>query len=285
MNANAPVILISGCSTGIGRALAMEFAARNWRVFATARKPAAINDLKALNVEIAALDVTDEKSIAACVDSIIAKAGRIDMLVNNAGRLLIGPLVELETSELRRQFETNVIGLAALTHAVAPHMIRRRSGKIINISSVSGVLPTPFAGAYCSTKAAVTALSDSLRMELAPFGITVVTVQPGGIKSNLSGNADRELDRFKKTPYCSIQNFIVARANASQENATPAEDFAKKLVDKLERKKTPKFIRIGKDSTLLPLIARFPRALTDVLLSKKFGLDRLRAGPKMTGPG
>jgi|APFre7841882654_1041346.scaffolds.fasta_scaffold00933_15 NAD(P)-dependent dehydrogenase (short-subunit alcohol dehydrogenase family) len=276
MNANAPVVLISGCSTGIGRALTMEFAARNWRVFATARKPAAINDLKALNVDVAALDVTDEKSITACVDSVIAKAGQIDMLINNAGLLLIGPLVELETSELRRQFETNVIGLAALTRAVAPHMIRRRSGKIVNISSVSGVLPTPFAGAYGSTKAAVTALSDSLRMELAPFGITVVTVQPGGIKSNLSGNADKELDRFKKTPYSPIQNFIVARANASQENATPVEDFAKGLVDKLERKNTPKLIRIGKDSTLLPLIARFPRAFIDALLSKKFGLDQLR---------
>jgi len=276
MNANAPVVLISGCSTGIGRALAMEFAARNWRVFATARKPAAINDLKALNVEVAALDVTDEKSIAACVDSVIAKAGRIDILVNNAGLLLIGPLVELETSELRHQFETNVIGMASLIRAVAPYMLRRRSGKIVNLSSVSGVLPTPFAGAYCSTKAAVTAFSDSLRMELAPFGITVVTVQPGGIKSNLSGNADKELARFRKTPYGPIQNFIVARANASQENATPAEDFAKKLVDKLERKKTPKFIRLGKDSTLLPFIARFPRSLIDALLSKKFGLDRLR---------
>lgn len=276
MNANAPVVLISGCSTGIGRALALEFAARNWRVFATARKPAAINDLKAANVETAALDVTDEKSITACVDSVIAKVGRIDILVNNAGLLLIGPLVELETSELRHQFETNIIGLAALIRAVAPHMIRRRSGKIVNMSSVSGVLPTPFAGAYCSTKAAVNAFSDSLRMELAPFGIAVVTVQPGGIKSNLSGNADKELDRFQKTPYGSIQNFIVARANASQENATPAEIFAKELVDKLEREKTPKFIRLGKDSTLLPFIAKFPRAFIDELLSKKFGLDRLR---------
>jgi NAD(P)-dependent dehydrogenase (short-subunit alcohol dehydrogenase family) len=285
MNANAPVVLISGCSTGIGRALAMEFAARNWRVFATARKPAAINDLKVLNMEIAALDVTDEKSIAACVDSVIAKAGRIDMLVNNAGLLLIGPLVELETNELRRQFETNVIGLAALTRAVAPHMIGRKSGKIVNISSVSGVLPTPFAGAYGSTKAAVTTLSDSLRMELAPFGITVVTVQPGGIKSNLSGNADKGLERFSKTPYGLIQDFIVARANASQEKATPAEIFAKELVDKLERKKTPRFIRLGKGSTLLPFIARFPRSFIDSLLSKKFGLDRLRTGRKMNGQG
>jgi NAD(P)-dependent dehydrogenase (short-subunit alcohol dehydrogenase family) len=277
MNSNAPVVLISGCSTGIGRALAVEFAARNWRVFATARKQTAVNDLKSMNMETAALDVTDEKSITACVNYVILKTGRIDMLVNNAGLLLIGPLVELENSELRRQFETNVIGLAALTRAVVPHMIGRRAGKIVNISSVSGVLPTPFAGAYCSTKAAVTAFSDSLRMELKPFGIQVVTVQPGGIKSNLSGNAGKELERFRKTPYGPIQEFIVARANASQENATPAEEFAKKLVDKLVKEKTPKFIRLGKDSTLMPFIARFPRAFIDALLSKKFGLDRLRA--------
>jgi NAD(P)-dependent dehydrogenase (short-subunit alcohol dehydrogenase family) len=275
MNSHAPVVLISGCSTGIGRALAVEFADRNWRVFATARKQAAVNDLKSMKMETAALDVTDEKSITACVDYVISKAGRIDMLVNNAGLLLIGPLVELENSELRHQFETNVIGLAALTKAVVPHMIGIRSGKIVNISSVSGVLPTPFAGAYCSTKAAVTAFSESLRMELKPFGIQVVTVQPGGIKSNLSDNADKELERFKKTPYGPIQEFIVARANASQENATLAEDFAKKLVDKLIKEKTPKFIRLGKDSIRMPLVAKLPRKFTDALLSKKFGLDRL----------
>lgn len=275
MNDDAPVALISGCSTGIGRALAMELAARNWRVFATARKPAAVEDLKRLNIETTALDVTDEKSISDCVNSVIVKAGRIDMLINNAGLLLIGPLVELETSELRREFETNVIGLAALTRAIAPHMIKKRKGKIVNISSVSGVLPTPFAGAYCSTKAAVTAFSDSLRMELAPFGIQVITVQPGGIESKLAFNADKELERFKKTPYGPIQDFIVARANSSQEKATPVKDFARKLIDKLVREKSPNFIRLGKGSALLPFVARLPRAFSDALLSKKFGLNRL----------
>lgn len=275
MNMSAPVVLISGCSTGIGRALAIEFSSRNWQVFATARKLNAIDDLKAPNVEIAILDVTDEKSIMSCVDSVISRVGHIDMLVNNAGLLLIGPLVELETTELRRQFKTNVIGLSALTRAVVPHMIKRKKGKIVNMSSVSGVLPTPFAGAYCSTKAALTAFSDSLRMELAPFGIKVITVQPGGIKSNLSDNADKELERFKNTPYGPIQNFIVARAHASQEKATPAEDFAKELVNKLVQEKAPGFIRLGKDSTLLPFIAKFPRAFVDALLSKKFGLNKL----------
>jgi len=204
-------------------------------VVATARKPESIDDLKASNVETVALDVTDEKSIKICVDSVMAKTGRIDMLVNNAGLLLIGPLVELETCELRRQFETNVLGLAALTRAVVPQMIKKKAGKIVNISSISGVLNTPFAGAYCSTKAAVTSFSDVLRMELAPFGIQVITVQPGGIQSKLSDNADKDLHRFRKTAYGPIQDYIVKRAHMSQEGATPADVFAKGLVDKLER--------------------------------------------------
>lgn len=275
MNVNAPVVLISGCSTGIGRALAAEFASRNWHVFATARKSTDINDLKNQNIETAVLDVTDEQSVQTCVDSVFEQTGRIDMLVNNAGLLLIGPLVELETSELRRQFETNVLGLAALTRAVAPYMIKKRAGKIVNISSISGILNTPFAGAYCSTKAAVTSFSDVLRMELAPFGIQVITVQPGGIKSKLADNADKGLERFQKTSYGPIQDFIVERSHASQIKATPGEIFAKKLADKLVREKTPGFIRLGRGSMLLPLIAKFPRAFVDRLLARKFGLDKL----------
>ena len=154
-------------------------------------------------------------------------------------------------------------------------MIKRKSGKIVNISSISGILNTPFAGAYCSTKAAVTSFSDVLRMELAPFGIQVITVQPGGIKSSLADNSDQDLERFRKTPYGPIQDFIIKRAHASQQNATSADVFAKKLVDKLVLEKTPSFIRIGKDSIVLPLLAKLPHKLTDTLLSKIFGLNNL----------
>ena len=176
MNTDSPVVLISGCSTGIGRALAMEFAARNWWVFATARKPAAINDLKARNVETAALDVTDEKSITVCVNSVIAKTGRIDILVNNAGLLLIGPLVELETSELRHQFETNVIGMAALIRAVAPYMIGRRSGKIVNISSVWNLLPSVLRLSPCS-RAASNRTCPAMPIKSSPVSRKLRTVR------------------------------------------------------------------------------------------------------------
>lgn len=276
MNTEAPVVLISGCSTGIGRSLTVEFASRNWRVFATARKLADIDDLKAPNVETAPLDVTKEESIKSCVDSVIAKSGRIDMLINNAGFLLTGPLIELETGVLRNQFETNVIGLSALTRAVAPHMIKRRFGKIVNMSSILGELPIPFAGAYCATKAALKAFSDSLRMELAPFGIKVITVQPGDIITNLSYNADKDLERFNNTHYAPVQHFIIARDHVSKKNATPVEDFSKMLVNIILREKTPHIIRLGKGSILLPFIAVLPRALTDILLSMKFGLNKLK---------
>jgi short-subunit dehydrogenase len=272
---NGPVVLISGCSSGIGRQLVKEFASRNYRVFATARRPAAIDDLKSKNVETLALDVTDNKSIKKCVKSVIDYAGRIDVLINNAGQLLIGPVAELEADELRHQFETNVIGLAALTREAARDMINRKSGMIVNMSSISGVLPTPFAGAYCSTKAALTALSDALRMELAPFGINVVIVQAGKVKSKLGENAAHDLDRFKGTPYGRVHEFILARAFESQQRATPAEEFAKKLVDRLERKKPPLLIRIGTETIRVPLVAwLFPRSLTDLLLRKRFGLKR-----------
>ena len=120
-------VLISGCSSGIGLALARECASRGCKVFATARKPEVIEHLKKEGMEITALDVTDQKSIDGCVAEVIAKAGKIDVLINSAGYALIGPVIDLSIEYLRQQFETNVIGLAALTKAVAPHMIAKCS--------------------------------------------------------------------------------------------------------------------------------------------------------------
>lgn len=270
------VVLISGCSSGIGLALCREFVSRGCKVFATARKPSVIEHLKKEGMEIAALDVTDQKSIDACVAEVIAKAGKIDVLVNNAGYALIGPVIDLSMDDLRRQFETNVIGLAALTKAVAPHMIKQRSGLIVNISSVSGVCATPFAGAYCATKAAVNLLSDSLRVELAPFGISVVTVQPGAIKSSFGDVATKNIGQCEKSVYAPLAGYVKARAVSSQKDPTLAEEFSKVLIDKLFQTKIPKIIRIGKQSTRLPLLKKLPVDMLDNMMSKTFGLDKLK---------
>ena len=270
------VVLISGCSSGIGLALAREFASRGCKVFATARKPAVIEHLQKEGIEIAALDITDQKSIAACVAKVMAKAGRIDVLVNNAGYILTGPVIDLSMEDLRLQFETNVIGLAALTKAVAPQMIRQRSGLIVNIGSVSGVCATPFAGAYCATKAAVALLSDSLRMELAPFGISVITVQPGAIKSGLGDAAAKTIRQCEDSAYTSLAGYVKARAYSSQNDPTLAEEFSQVLIDKLFRSKIPKLIRIGKQSMRLPLMKKLPVSMLDKIMMKKFGLDKLK---------
>lgn len=270
------VVLISGCSSGIGLALAREFASRGCKVFATARKPEAIKNLQKEGMKIAALDVTDQKSIDACVLEVIAKAGRIDVLVNNAGYALIGPMIDLSMDDLRRQFETNVIGLVALTKAVAPHMIKRRSGLVVNMASVSGILATPFSGAYSASKAAVNLLSVSLRLELAPFGISVVTVQPGAIKSGFGEVAARGIGFSENSVYAPLARYIKARATSSQKDPTTAEEFSQKLINKLFLKTIPKIIRLGKQSARLPLLANMPVNQFDKMMSKAYGLNKLK---------
>ena len=269
------VILISGCSSGIGLSLAREFASRGCRVFATARKPEVIEHLKNERINTLALDVTDQQSIDACVAEALARAGRIDVLVNNAGYALIGPIIDLSIDDLRREFETNVIGLVALTKAVAPQMIERKSGLVVNIASVSGICATPFAGAYCATKAAVNLLSVSMRIELAPFGISVVTVQPGAIKSKFGEAASNSIKLREDSVYAPVAGYIQERAISSQKNPTTAEEFSRKLVDSLFLKTIPKVIRLGRQSTQLPLVAALPADQFDHLMSKTFGLHKL----------
>lgn len=270
------VVLISGCSSGIGLSLAREFSSRGCRVFATARRPESIAELRREKMEVAALDVTDQTSIEACVADVMARVGRVDILVNNAGYALMGPVIDLSIEDLRLQFETNVIGLIALTQAVAPHMIKQRSGLITNIASVSGVCATPFAGAYCGTKAAVNLLSDALRMELAPFGIDVITVQPGRIQSGFGEAAAKKMGMQGQSFYAPVAEDISARASISQEDAMPADVFAKKLVGRLLQKKIPRLIRIGKESARLPLAKKLPVNLLDRIMIKKFGLEKLK---------
>ncbi|SFF25162.1 Short-chain dehydrogenase [Fontimonas thermophila] len=285
MPSTRPVVLITGCSSGIGRALAQAFHARNWQVYATARNREALQPLAAQGMHIAALDVTDGASIASLVRLLEQQGVAVDMLINNAGYGQMGPLAELDEEALRAQFETNVIGLMAVTRALLPGMIARRRGCIVNIGSVSGILVTPFAGAYCASKAAVHALSAALRMELAPFGIRVVTVQPGAIRSEFGANATRVLPESisKASIYAPVADAIAARANASQQHATPAEVFAQQLVAALLRDPPPAVLRIGRGSHLLPALARWlPRTLRDRLLARRFHLPRLRtpeAGP------
>jgi short-subunit dehydrogenase len=200
------------------------------------------------------------------------------MLVNNAGFIAMGPLSEIPLDRLRLQFETNVISNIAMIQAFVPAMIRNRSGMIVSIGSVSGILPTPFAGSYCATKSAIHTLSDVLRVELAPFGIRTITVQPGGIASELGNTAHKGIIPSENgtSNYATIADAIVERATASQKNATPVDVFASQLVTELTKRNPKPVIRLGKQSFLLPLIRyALTTGARDRLLIRKFKLHRL----------
>jgi short-subunit dehydrogenase len=271
------VILITGCGSGIGKALALAFHAQGHVVCATARRLQTMQDLAGEGIYTLALDVTQASDIQRVLDELRDGGLTVGMLVNNAGYGAMGPLLDLPASEWQKQFDVNLFAPMALTRAVLPEMIKRRSGVIVNISSVSGVMTTPFAGAYCASKAALNAASDALRMELRPLGIAVVTVQPGGIQSAFGERAADDVNLAADSPYQAIRDGVLSRANESQAGATPAERFASELVGMLDQTDPPALIRLGQKSTLLPLMKRLlPTAWLDRILMRRFQLDRLR---------
>jgi short-subunit dehydrogenase len=271
------VALITGCSSGIGRELALALHKRGTIVIATARRAESLQELADLGIATESLDVDSQADINRVVHALKAAYGRLDILVNNAGFGQMGPLLELDTRALEAQFRTNVFAPMALIRACAPLMKSERRGIICNIGSVSGVLPTPFSGAYCASKAALHTLSEVLRLELRPFGIRVVTVQPGAIASEFGRHAETSL-RGLLAPdswYKRQEEAVRARALESQQNATLASNLARKLAAELLRKRPRALVRLGNKSRLLPWMARWlPRRLRDWILARRFNLRR-----------
>jgi len=193
-------VLITGCSSGIGRATALRLAAGGWSVWASARRPESIADLADAGCRTLALDVTDEASMEAAVAQVRDEAGAIGVLVNNAGYSQSGAVETVPLEAARRQFETNVFGLARLTQLALPGMRAQRWGKVVNIGSMGGRLTFPGGGWYHATKYALEALSDALRFELRGFGVDVILVEPGLITTEFAtaanaALADAALDR------------------------------------------------------------------------------------------
>jgi NAD(P)-dependent dehydrogenase (short-subunit alcohol dehydrogenase family) len=183
------VVLITGCSSGIGEAAARRLNRAGHVVYASARRPETLAGLAAEGCRTLPLDVTDEDSMAAAVRQVEQEQGGLDVLVNNAGYGLYGPVEQLEQAELRRQFETNVFGPVRLCQLVLPGMRARRSGRIVNVSSMGGRTTLPGGGAYHGSKYAVEAISDVLRIEVRRFGIDVVLIEPGVVRTPWSEQA------------------------------------------------------------------------------------------------
>jgi len=205
------VALVTGASSGIGEAAARLLHSRGFTVYAVARRTEPMKELAALGVSTFSMDVTDEASIAAGVEKIIAETGRIDVLVNNAGYGSFGSVEDVPLAEARRQFEVNLFGLARLIQLVVPQMRAQRSGRIINVSSIGGKIYEPLGGWYHAAKFAVEGLSDSLRIELGPFGIDVVLIEPGPILTEWSAIARENLVKTSADGAYAGQAAAVAR--------------------------------------------------------------------------
>ncbi len=213
-------ILITGASTGIGKATAQLFHDRGWNVIATMRRPAE-SDLAGENMLVTALDVTDGATISAAVAAGLARFGRIDALVNNAGYGACGPLEAFTSDQIKRQFDTNVIGLLEVTRAVLPHFRAQKSGVLVNVSSVGGRMTFPFFSLYHGTKFAVEGITEALAFEMSAFGGKVKIVEPGAIKTDFS---TRSLDFVNDTSMLEYQPMIEkVLAGFAQAGSNPSE--------------------------------------------------------------
>jgi NAD(P)-dependent dehydrogenase (short-subunit alcohol dehydrogenase family) len=194
------VILVTGCSSGIGRATAIEAAARGHRVFASGRRLPDLADLAVRGIDTLVIDVTDEASVARGVAAVLSGAGRIDALVNNAGFGQYGAIEDVSETEWRRQFDVNLFGTLSVLRAVLPAMRDARGGTIVNVSSVAGKVSIPFAGPYSASKHAIEAVSDALRVEVAPWRIRVVVIEPGPIGTRFGDRTREARARILGTP-------------------------------------------------------------------------------------
>lgn len=244
---NMHTILITGASSGIGAATARYFQTNGWNVIATMRKVVDETEFSNLNnVHVAYLDVTDSGSISTAVEEGIEQFGKIDVLLNNAGYGAYGALEAFTMDRIRRQFETNVIGLLEVTKAVLPHMRQNRSGTIINISSIGGQITFPLGSLYHGTKFAVEGLSEALHYELDPLGIRVRIVQPGMIKTNFGGSSfdfalDENLSEYATTAEAMNRLFgkLASNPSAPETVAKVIWDAANETSDRLRFRAGP----------------------------------------------
>jgi NAD(P)-dependent dehydrogenase (short-subunit alcohol dehydrogenase family) len=266
---NKGTVLITGASSGIGLAAAGALLKSGYRVYAGARRLDRMQGLKALGARTLALDVTDEVSLKAAVDTVLAEAGAIDVLVNSAGYGAHGAVEDVPLAEARRQFEVNLFGLARLTQLALPGMRARGAGRIINISSIAGKVSMPTGGWYHASKHALEAYSDALRMETAQFGIKVVLVEPGPIKTEWDGTAIVNLQKYSGSgPYAPMVKRLTEKFRAGYRSGAPGPETVARVIVKAAgcRNPAPRYAVPFKASLILLARWLVPDRLWDLVI-------------------
>jgi len=263
-------VLLTGCSSGIGRATAVAFAAEGWTVYATARDPADIESLADAGCETAELDVTESDDIDRVVDRIIDEHGVISCLVNNAGYGQFGPVEDVPMDKVEQQYEVNVYGPHRLIRTVLPHMRREAEGTIINISSVAGRVAFPGGGVYCGSKFAIEGMSDALRAEVEPFDIDVVVIEPGPVKTGFTERAEDEVDGIDRSgayeAFYTMFDDTQAIGGDGPGSVEP-ERVAEDVVDAASSTKPPARIPVGTLASASVLARFIPDSARDSLWS------------------
>jgi NAD(P)-dependent dehydrogenase (short-subunit alcohol dehydrogenase family) len=259
MSEPSKAVLITGCSSGIGRATALRLAGAGWPVYATARRVESIAELGDAGAKTLALDVTDEGSMVAAVDAVERAEGAVGVLINNAGYSQSGAIETVPLQAARRQFETNVFGLVRLTQLVLPKMRAQRWGKIVNLGSMGGRLSFPGGGHYHATKHALEAISDALRYELRGFGIDVILLEPGLITTEFGEAATASMAEATITgddPYAKFNATVGAVTKGAYDGpmrrlGAGPERVAKVIERALERRRPPARITITPSAKLM----------------------------------
>ena len=272
------VFLVTGCSSGIGRSLAVKLAKQGHRVYAGARNIYSLQEIVHENIVPVAMDVNDKQQVVGVIEKIAYEEGKLDCLINNAGYGEMGPLLEISSDKVERQFKTNVFAPLYLVQTATPLLMKSSQASIVNIGSAAGVFSTPFSGVYCASKAAFHSLSEVMRMELAPLGIHVMTVYPGAVSSSFGDNASKQLMGVlaPNSLYADVAEAIEKRATVSKYSPTTPDIFAEALIEQIENPKLPKEIGIGHGSRIMRLSKRvMPIAVREWLLGKKFQLHHI----------
>jgi NAD(P)-dependent dehydrogenase (short-subunit alcohol dehydrogenase family) len=269
VTATGQVVLVTGASSGIGKTTAEHLAARGYRVFAGARRPDAVSPLP--GAELIALDVTDDASVSEAVASILEKAGRIDALINNAGSSILGAVEETSIDQARSLLETNVLGVLRMSQAVLPTMRRQHAGRIVNVSSVVGFLPSPYMSVYAASKHAIEGLSESMDHEVRSFGVRVVLVEPGFTRTNIdaaSPRAERPLDAY------AVQRERVINSINHQISSAPDPTAVAATIERAINASRFTRLPVGGQAALLSRLRRWmPPPMVDRSLRKTFSLD------------
>ncbi len=237
-NAESKVILITGARTGIGNACARVLSAQGHRVYGTSRAPSS-TDATDLGFKLIRMDVDNAGSVTEGVEGILAEAGRLDVVVNNAGFGYGGAVEDSSVAEAEALFETNFFGVLRVCRAVLPHMRERRQGLIVNISSIGGLMGLPFQGLYSASKFAVEGLTTSLRMEVKPFGVRVVLIEPGDIRTSFTANRRPTLATQERAIYREQYTKALARIEADEQGGPAPEIVARALV-RIMNRRSPK---------------------------------------------